>query len=232
MSRKNWNGIPAHSRGLELTVNEEPSRGPHQRLPGEEDSDDISTASSYEYESANDLSMWQSAALLTADCVGTGLLALPHDIRVLGTVIGIGFLIFNLPINLYAGTILSRAADQVEEEQNRLQDSTDVDDTESTVRTTENGDGLVRVVQERTVYSSISSSDTINESTDEPTETSSSDLSGQPGGQPQHADHPHPHDTATLDYIGLTHKLFSNGTHASQIVMMLYYTNIFLVLGK
>jgi hypothetical protein len=230
----NMNRSSSLSLGLEFS--EKPSQVPHQRIPGEEDNgdDDISTASSYEYESSNDLSMWQAATLLTADCVGTGLLALPQDIQVLGTVVGIGFLIFNLPINLYAGTILSRAADHVEqeEEQTRLDmdDSIHIDDTKSTVATTVNGDGLVRVVNKRTTYSSIFSSEIKNEATDESTENFPTDLI--PQRQPQHAGHPHPHDSATLDYIGLTHKLFSNGTHASQIVMMFYYINIFLVLGK
>jgi hypothetical protein len=223
-----------NSSSPDLELSEQPSQAPHQRLPGEEDTDDISTASSYEYESANDLNMWQGAALLTADCLGTGLLALPQDIHVLGRVIGIGFLIVNLPINLFSGTILSRAADHVEEEQSQSEDPIDVDfdDTcteSNVVATTVHRDGLVRVVkkQKQTTYSSIFSSDPSNESTDD-----SSDLSSQQG-QPQHVEHPHhPHDSATLDYIGLTHKLFPNGTHASQIVMMIFYTNIFLVLGK
>lgn len=61
----------------------------------------FSVDSNYKDPSDNDLSVWQGAALLTADCLGVGLLALPEDIRVLGRWIGIGFLLLNLPVNLY-----------------------------------------------------------------------------------------------------------------------------------
>ena len=74
----------------------------------------FSVNTAYEDPSNNDLNLWQGAALLTADCMGTGLLALPEDIKVLGRWIGLGFLILNLPINFYAGTILSDTAAHVE----------------------------------------------------------------------------------------------------------------------
>ena len=80
----------------------------------------FSVTSNYEDPSANDLNWWQGATLLTADCMGTGLLALPQDIQVLGWVVGLGFLILNLPINWYAGRMLSDAALEVE----RRQDAT------------------------------------------------------------------------------------------------------------
>jgi hypothetical protein len=62
---------------------------------------------------------WQGAALLTADCLGTGtgILAPPGDIQVLGYGLGLGFCIANLPIFLFAGTILSHTAIHVEESQ-------------------------------------------------------------------------------------------------------------------
>ena len=65
----------------------------------------------------NDLNVWQGAALLTADCLGTGILALPHDIQVLGRIMGLSFLILNLPINYYAGYILAQTAHVVENKQ-------------------------------------------------------------------------------------------------------------------
>jgi hypothetical protein len=71
-----------------------------------------SSASSHSASSL--LTVWQAALLLTADCLGTGLLALPQDIQVLGSVGGMIFLIGLLPINGYAGTLLSRAADTIE----------------------------------------------------------------------------------------------------------------------
>lgn len=61
------------------------------------------------------LSVFQAATLLAADCLGTGILALPNDMKVLGKVLGVGFLVWNLPINLYAGSVLSQAAERVEE---------------------------------------------------------------------------------------------------------------------
>jgi len=91
----------------------------------------------YSDPSANDLTVLSGAALLTADCMGTGILALPHDMQVLGSLFGLTFLILNLPINLYAGSILGRAADFVEKrlasfhETNDLNDNL-VDDSNST----------------------------------------------------------------------------------------------------
>ena len=94
------------------------SHVPQRKVPQQDDvcNEDASSTDSYEYVSPNDLNMLQAAALLTADCLGTGLLALPQDVKVLGKVIGLGFLILNLPINLYAGTILAHAAQHVEQE--------------------------------------------------------------------------------------------------------------------
>jgi hypothetical protein len=225
MDRMNSNS----SQGLELS--EKPSHVPHQQLPGEEANDDSSTASSYEYESANDLNMLQGAALLMADCLGTGLLALPQDIQVLGKVIGLGFLILNLPINLYAGTILSWAADHIDDKEAQL-DSLDIDvDTEPTIVTAVNRDGLVRVIKQRTTYKSISSSVTNDGSSSRTDESTKSPPSDSLSEQAQHTDHPH-HDSATLDYIALSHKLFPHASHAVQIVIMFYYTNIFLLLGE
>lgn len=64
--------------------------------------------------SPNDLTLLTGALLLTADVVGTGVLALPADVRTLGTGWGLGFLLLNLPANLYAGTVLGRCARFVE----------------------------------------------------------------------------------------------------------------------
>ena len=70
--------------------------------------DDAST--DYEFASSNDLTIVTSALLLTADCMGTGILALPADVQTLGRGVGLAFLVLNLPVNLYAGTILSWCA--------------------------------------------------------------------------------------------------------------------------
>ena len=65
--------------------------------------------------STNDLTVLTGAALIVADCMGTGILALPYDInKTLGMGFGLFFLILNVFINLYAGTILSNVALLVE----------------------------------------------------------------------------------------------------------------------
>ncbi|KAL7542732.1 hypothetical protein ACHAXR_012056 [Thalassiosira sp. AJA248-18] len=74
-----------------------------------------SSINSYHDQSTNDLTLITGAILLTADCMGTGILALPADVHTLGRGWGVGFLLLNLPINLYAGTILGWCALYVEE---------------------------------------------------------------------------------------------------------------------
>eukprot|EP00804_Cyclotella_cryptica_P002749 CCRYP_009645-RC/>CCRYP_009645-RC protein AED:0.38 eAED:0.38 QI:39/1/1/1/1/1/2/365/572 len=76
---------------------------------------DSATSASYRDSSTNDLTILTSALLLTADCMGTGILALPADVQTLGSGVGLAFLVANLPVNLYAGTILGRCALFVEE---------------------------------------------------------------------------------------------------------------------
>ena len=80
---------------------------------------EFSVSSEYDDDATdhNTLSFWQGATLLTADCMGTGLLALSDDVRNLGSVIGFGFLILNLPINFYAGYIFHQTATAVEDHQ-------------------------------------------------------------------------------------------------------------------
>jgi len=70
------------------------------------------------------LSMWQGILLVTAECVGVGILALPHNVHTLGggttggVLVGLGFLILNLPINFVAGHYLSGMAMSLELETN------------------------------------------------------------------------------------------------------------------
>lgn len=84
-----------------------------------DDSNDFEISSkenndSYVDPSENDLTVISGAALLTAECMGTGILALPHSMNVLGRPFGLFFLFINLPINFFAGKILSQAASIVE----------------------------------------------------------------------------------------------------------------------
>ena len=53
------------------------------------------------------LTLVQGIALLTADCMGVGILGLPNDMKVIGFSIGICFLLLNCPINYYAGNLLA-----------------------------------------------------------------------------------------------------------------------------
>ena len=62
------------------------------------------------------LGMWQGVALLTADCLGVGVLALPQDVHVLGRFSGLAFLLLQIPINYYAGYILAWTAVQIEKD--------------------------------------------------------------------------------------------------------------------
>jgi len=186
--------------GVELSHT--PSQQNHQHVSQEDGGDDTST-DSYEYLSANDLNMLQGAALLTADCLGTGLLALPQDVKVLGKVIGLGFLILNLPINLYAGTILSHAAQHIEEEPDS--DGEGRDTEEPLEAATVGRDGLVRVSKGRKAYSSIASSDTN-------TTTATGNSSQSPTHQTDEEDNEEPATTATVDRDGLVR--LSNGQKA------------------
>ena len=65
------------------------------------------------------LSVGQAATLLTADILGTGLLALPENVNVLGRPVGLTFLILNLPINWFAGYWLCLAANGIEDDDNK-----------------------------------------------------------------------------------------------------------------
>ena len=170
---------------------------------------DFSVASEYHDGSPNDLTVWQGATLLTAECLGTGLLALPGDIQVLGFWPGVLFLMINIPINLAAGTLLSASASFVEDRQkmeDRLfqaalnADTWDPDDAEQDYR----------ALNELTAESAF----TVDTA----------------AGNTVHT-HLH-HDTATYDFIGMTTALFRNNKRVVRQVQGMYYANLFLVLGN
>ena len=66
------------------------------------------------------LVLWQGIALLTADCMGVGILGLPNDMKLLGWAVGISFLVINCPINYYAGNLLSILATDIETKADNL----------------------------------------------------------------------------------------------------------------
>ncbi len=75
------------------------------------------------------LVLWQGIALLTADCMGVGILGLPNDMKLLGWAVGLSFLVLNCPINYYAGNLLSVLALDLE----RADDDLAVDEDDANV---------------------------------------------------------------------------------------------------
>lgn len=149
----------------------------------------------------DNLSMLQATALLTADCLGTGLLALPQDIQVLGWFVGLGFLVANLPINWYAGKLLSNAALEVERRHEEEKQSR----TNDIIEVTELDDGnFVSVVVKA-----------------EPIDTSSVEPEQQANPQQQE-------ENPTHDYVCISRAIFQS---PPRLVALVYYINIFLVLG-
>lgn len=147
------------------------------------------------------LTFFQGAVLLTADCLGTGLLALPSDVNsVLGLFWGIVVLVLQLPLNLYAGTVLHQAAALVE------------------ARGMEDED--VEVVLTTTAIKTTSSSNKTSKGYDTINIIQQEDI----------PDPTTANDHLTFDFIGMTNALFDSSV-ATSVVMVIYYTNIFLVLG-
>jgi len=164
----------------------------------------------------NNLSMWQAAILLTADQMGTGLLALPGDIAVLGKAVGLAFLVANLPLNYYAGIIFHKTATAVEvqqQQENRVYQESrmallypglDNDD--------DNDDKDYRAINQDTLKSIQSN---FSEEADELFKLHSQIH----------------HDTSTFDYIGICDAIFQSKI-ATRITMLIYYTNIMLVVAN
>ena len=188
------------------------------------------------HRNSNDLNLYQGAALLTADCLGTGILALPASMVVLGRIFGLAFLILQLPINLYAGTILSHTADLVERKQlpvvdldhNNVADGSQYPSRDrATQDETDEGERIGNQPANKQPSVSIMTGtktaphyESIVAMDDERFEDELPPSSTQCR-----------HDaSSTSDFIGMTHALFQHPA-ATHVVMILYYCNIFLVLG-
>ena len=212
-----------------------------------EDGDELSTSSHHETTGAvanddanSDLSMIQAATLLTADCVGVGILALPKDVQELGWIIGLGLLLLNLPINYYAGKILAVTATHVEQQGGGSHHNKDGIVTASTmaartsssdfemVATSEEGDATTdRVMRER---NGTRAENDVHEGT----------LKQVPVGEHATEQHQQGDDevvgvashevVSTQDFIGLTGAIFASAPW-SGLVTTLYFCNLFLVLG-
>mmetsp|Transcript_16335 Transcript_16335/g.24540 ORF Transcript_16335/g.24540 Transcript_16335/m.24540 type:complete len:567 (-) Transcript_16335:244-1944(-) len=217
-----------------------------------DDDDDDDSISSYLDPSTNDLTTWPGAALLVADCMGTGILALPNDLKLLG-IFGFFFLVINLPINYYAGCILNNAAIFVENRMNGLHTLDDSDDNDNDNDESDVNRGLVAVAENEN--SATSDSDWNYENEEESTETSQ--IRQKTTVANDHHEHSHHgiNTEHTFDFIGITYSLFdaypqegTNSTRSSGgrkknqesagagkitlLVCAVYYTNIFLVLGN
>jgi hypothetical protein len=183
------------------------------------DNEDPSQSQS-QSQSGNDLNLYQGAALLTADCLGTGILALPANLIVLGRVFGLTFLILQLPVNLYAGTILSNSAVVVEERsgvciQVASQEEEETADEEETAPPVSTRTSKTKQKTYQSVNSSAPDAETFQD---------------QPDMHNKDQIHHDAHDTASFDFIGMTDALFHHPT-VTHVVMAVYYCNIFLVLG-
>ena len=200
----------------------------------------------------DDLSMLQAATLLTADCLGVGILALPKDVNELGWIVGLGFLLVNLPINYYSGKILAITASHVEEGESKA--------------------GVVRMRKARSDFEMVATTDTDaggdatgEDGGEERVDTRSSDKKNN-GSLRERNSISHGDDTkigvmkgvvevsahnerhnqhheagdclgvdgntnaSTHDFIGITTAIFP-GRIPAQMVMAIYFVNIFLVLG-
>lgn len=166
---------------------------------------EFSVGSAYEDGSPNDLTVTQGATLLTADCLGVGLLALPGNLKVLGWGPGLFFLVLNLPLNLFAGTLLAASAAFVEERQK-------VADRLFTAVLQEEEDLLFFAGTHGTTsstpdYQALNSRTATSHVTIETTGTAHTHLH---------------HDTATYDFIGMTQALFRS-PQWTRCVMLMYY---------
>lgn len=199
---------------------------------------------SYQDHSSNDLGTISASALIVADCLGTGILALPADIKVLGRPFGLAFLLFNLPINLYAGTILSRAAAFAEE---RIKQCTavpaevsdwDPNDSSNGGDSDNSGDGLNGEIRSENMGHSSHSIDRTNAPLEDE-QDQGNDLTSDKRHQNQLRNS----EVHTSDFIGLTTALYHNPLTSpdegktrtlwpTRTVTAVYYTNIFLVLGN
>lgn len=193
------------------------------------------------------LNVKTGSALLVADCMGTGILALPGDMKILGSLFGLSFLVVNLFINFYAGSILCHSASVVEQQGHDVaQGNVDVKDKAVYEKETSVSRPSVSIkakTHSQTPYVYQSTATATSWSTNHTTihSSSSSTSRAEPiQQQQQYQDqniHPHSsstqNDTNTNDFISMTRALFhSSSSNATYIVTTVYYVNIFLVLGN
>lgn len=157
--------------------------------------------------STNDLTVLSGTCLQVAECMGTGILALPYNISILGMKYGLLFLIINLPINFYAGNLLDQVAISVESYQfNKNTYQTINDEYNSGAGPDGEHFGGIRIESRTIELQQYEHSDSSLET----------------------------NDTHTYDFIGLASTIFKGRSpkYATLFVMILFYLNLILVLGN
>ncbi len=161
------------------------------------------------------LSVYAAAALLTADCMGTGILALPGNMNIL-SIWGYLFLLLNLPINYYAGRLLSHVALSIEQHsQQRKQAELEDESIE-----------LPQKIQNNATYQSVDQDHLHRQVGHHGSKYSNT--------QHQQGEHEVVHPKTlenTKDLIGIAQSVYVSSPWKIRIVAAVYYTNIFLVLG-
>lgn len=140
--------------------------------------------------------------------MGTGLLALPYSIHTLGVTVGIAFLVLNLLVNYYAGSILHETATAVEQQQQ-------LENRQFSKERLQFEDLMTQTDMMALNQNTINSTNTL--------------FSVDTAIYTQHTQiH---HDTATFDFIGIATGVFKD-KRVTKGVQLVYYSNIFLVLGN
>jgi len=172
------------------------------------------------------LVLWQGVALLTADCLGVGVLALPHDVNLLGWGIGLGFLISNFPINYFAGNLLAVIALDIERNHDIAGSSNNTLELEMASTPTgeldDDNHSQVHGRKSSKKYTRVAKEDKTIESDEQEAFHDEHEVA---------VDNHHEDElTKTYDLISISKAVFDNPA-ITKLVLIIYYTNLFLVLG-
>ncbi|KAL3940804.1 MAG: hypothetical protein SGBAC_004720 [Bacillariaceae sp.] len=184
-----------------------------------------------QHDNSTKLNLWQGVALLTADCLGVGVLALPYDAYKLGWSFGLSFLIINFPINYVAGNYLSVIALDIETDKDAQENG------EITTALGETADNAEVEMQEnnphrrksKRTYAEVPKSPSAEESMVDEDIFNDEDI-GEENFEERHDEAIQSPTSSTYDLISITDQVF-HGPQGARLVALLYYTNIFLVLG-
>ncbi len=196
---------------------------------------------------SNGLTVLSTAALFVADVVGTGILALPYNVRVvLGSGWGILFLLINLPINIYAAYMLHETATGVEKEEVADDEHSDcegdsiseggIDATTREEETLEFMDGNHYQIKPFFIDSYLSAvADLPNESQTNNTYEKLDQLVREDDEHIISQLEPQQQRLSTIstnDFIGISGAVFGEHSQFRLLVLYVYYANLVLVLGN